>query len=64
MIHCKSLQKKIADCLLHFREGFFYATKVKVCKKIGDFFELSSFIISGCDEKPWVVSGMEDGMSS
>jgi hypothetical protein len=24
---------------------------------------LSSFIIEGCDEKPWVLSGMEDGTS-
>jgi len=24
---------------------------------------LGGFIIQGCDEKPWLISGMEDGMS-
>ena len=39
---------------------------LSIVKRVGEKSKgnLSSFIISGYDEKPWVISGMEDGTSN
>ena len=49
-----------------WRENSIMSYDIWIVKRVGEKSEgnLSSFIIKGCDEKPWVISGMEDGTSN